>query len=68
MDTIFLRGYTKEKRGRLNFIETMGKALFSLMDDQDAQFLNEKVDELQVVEYFNDTSNQLLRQRNKRKW
>lgn len=81
MDRIFPKGGGREKRGLLNVIGTMGKALFGIMDDQDAQYLNERIDDLQtgeeklmqfgkeqttiiksMVDYFNDTSNQLVKQ------
>lgn len=49
MDRIFPKGNNnrRKKRGLLNVIGTVGKALFGIMDAEDAQFLNEKVDELQ---------------------
>lgn len=81
MDRLFPKGNNRKRRGLLNVIGTMGKALFGLMDNEDAQFLNEKIDELQegqekllhfgqqqttimksMVDYFNDTTDQLTTQ------
>lgn len=47
MDRLFPRHPTRAKRGLLDVVGTIGKTLFGLMDNEDEQYFNEKVDELQ---------------------
>lgn len=49
MDRIFPKENIRKTRGLLNVIGTMVKALFGLMDNQNFQFINVKIDDLQKV-------------------